>query len=73
VVTLLAITDEVNGVTTENLEYAVHDTTFRRGSSLGVSNVMLGETAQVSVSKGLLLLVHVSQLDGDDPIDEDHQ
>jgi thiamine pyrophosphokinase len=68
-VTLLAITDEVNGVTTESLEYEVHDATFRRGSSLGVSNVMVGETAQVSVTEGLLLLVHVSQLDGDEAVD----
>jgi thiamine pyrophosphokinase len=72
VITLLAITDQVTGVSTDGLEYAASGATFERGSSLGVSNVMLGETAGVSVASGLLLLIHVSQIGGEEANDEDH-
>ena len=63
VVSLLSITDRSEGVTTQGLEYAVQDARFDRGSSFGVSNVMTGDAATVSVTSGLLLLVHVSQVE----------
>ncbi len=71
VVTLLAISDIVKGVRTDGLEYAADGVTFQRGSSLGVSNVMLGGSARVSVGSGLLLLIHVCRIDDEQDIEDD--
>ena len=59
VVSLIPLTPEVGGVTTAGLFWALNDATLRFGSSLSISNEMTGTTAQVSVSQGLLLVVHV--------------
>lgn len=59
-VSLLALSDTVTGIQSENLEYALHDAQIERGSSLGVSNVMTGTEARVSVGDGVLLAVHVA-------------
>lgn len=59
VVSLIPLTPEVSGVTTAGLFWALNNATLRFGSSLGISNEMTGATARVSVSQGLLLVVHV--------------
>lgn len=58
IVTLLALTDTVTGITIDGLEYPLTNGTLERGSSRGVSNVMTGEHAKVSVADGRLLAVH---------------
>ncbi len=63
-VTLLAITPVCNGVTTIGLTYPLSGAELARGDTRGVSNVMTGDVATVSVSSGVLLVVH---RDGGDP------
>jgi len=56
IVSLVPITNCL-GVTTTNLEYPLHDAKMYVGKSLGVSNVIIKETASVSVSAGVLLVI----------------
>jgi len=57
-VSLIPIAGEAHGIRTQNLYYPLLDETLRFGPARGVSNVMLGESASVSFSQGLLLIVH---------------
>jgi thiamine pyrophosphokinase len=61
---LLSIGGDVHGVTTQGLEYALHDETLRLGPARGVSNVFINSTVVVRVRSGLLLAVHTRQRDG---------
>jgi thiamine pyrophosphokinase len=63
-VTLLAVTATCTGVTTAGLQYVLNEAELFRGDSRGVSNVMAGARARISVSNGVLLLIH---RDGGDP------
>ncbi len=56
-VSLIPLTTEVKGITTENLDYALNDFTMEIGHSLGVSNVMTSDVATVSVKEGILVLI----------------
>jgi len=56
-VSLIPIGGDAEGVSTQGLEYPLEDETLHLGSSRGVSNVLLGERAEVRVKKGLLLCV----------------
>lgn len=57
-VSLLPMTGAVRGVRTESLYYPLRDEDLLFGLARGVSNVMQGERAQVSVREGILLVVH---------------
>lgn len=57
IISLLPLTTEVTGITTQNLEYPLNGKTMRIGSSLGVSNVMLGDTASISIQDGFLIVI----------------
>ncbi len=56
-VSLIPLTTEVKGITTKNLEYALTNATMEIGNSLGVSNVMNGDVATISVGEGVLILI----------------
>jgi len=56
VVTLLPLGQDAVGVTTEGLEYALHDETLRFGPARGVSNVMTSSAARITLRAGLLLV-----------------
>ncbi|MGL4737335.1 MAG: thiamine diphosphokinase [Cellulosilyticaceae bacterium] len=56
-ISLLPLTLEVSGVTTQGLLYEVEDTTFVLGRPIGVSNEMTASEASISVSEGLLLVI----------------
>ena len=58
-VTLLALTDSVTGITTEGLEYPLSNEALNRGSSRGVSNVMVSDEVTITVAEGTLLIVHL--------------
>jgi thiamine pyrophosphokinase len=60
-VSLIPLGGDAGGITTGALEYPLAGETLRFGSSRGVSNVMLGEKAAVSLEKGLLLCVIIHQ------------
>ena len=55
IISLIPMTYEVCGVTTEGLKYPLNDGRLYFGSNLvAVSNVMLGEKAVVKIKSGLL-------------------
>ncbi len=56
-VSLLPANGAAVGVTTQGLAYPLHGETLEPGSSRGVSNVFLSETARVGLSGGVLLAV----------------
>ena len=65
-VSLISLSPEVRGLTTEGLFYPLKDYTLKRGSSLGISNEFVSETAVVSFDKGLLMVI-LSRDDKDAP------
>ena len=58
VVSLIAMKGEVIGVETRDLKYPLRHETLYQEKSRGISNVMLGDQAGVSIESGLLLCVH---------------
>lgn len=56
-VTLLALGEPASGVTTEGLAYPLANEGLDAGSTRGVSNVLVGGEATVSVARGVLLAV----------------
>ncbi len=58
-VSLIPLAGDALGVTTRGLEYPLSDGILPFGSTLGVSNVMTGSEAEVSVREGLVLMVHI--------------
>lgn len=59
IVSLIPLSAQVNGIVTHDLEYPLRGETLERGSTRGISNVMLSERAHVSWDYGTLLLVHL--------------
>lgn len=57
-VSLLPMTDEVHGITTEGLYYPLRHESLRLGPARGVSNVLVDREAIVVVEAGLLLCMH---------------
>jgi thiamine pyrophosphokinase len=61
VVSLIPVADHAHGVTTQNLEYPLDADNLLFGSTLGISNILLGEHGSVSFIKGLMLCVVIHQ------------
>lgn len=59
IVSLIALDDRVDGIVTHGLQYPLRGETLERGSTRGISNVMLDEHATVRVARGALLVVHL--------------
>jgi thiamine pyrophosphokinase len=57
-VSLLPLAGDALGVTTSGLEYALDTETLHFAATRGVSNTLLGTTATVQITAGLLLVVH---------------
>lgn len=57
IVSLLPLSEKVIGLTTKGLEYELCDFQMNIGTSRGISNVMLGEQAKVSIEKGYLFVI----------------
>ena len=58
VVSLLPLNGPASGIITEGLYYPLQHETLYPEHSRGISNVMLGEHAAISVENGLLLCIH---------------
>jgi thiamine pyrophosphokinase len=56
-VSLISLQGDARGVTTDGLEYPLQRGRLAFGSTLGVSNVLLGREATVTVEEGLLACV----------------
>jgi thiamine pyrophosphokinase len=59
IVSLIPLDTRVEGIVTDALEYPLRGETLTRGSTRGISNVMLSERAAVHWSSGTLLIVHL--------------
>lgn len=55
-ISILPLTGEVC-VNSQGLKYPLDDLVLKWGSSRGISNIMLGETASVSISGGYALII----------------
>jgi thiamine pyrophosphokinase len=58
-VSLIPLGGDAIGVSTQGLEYPLRDEILYFGATRGLSNVMLGEMAEVSLANGLLLCVMI--------------
>ncbi|MCL2224347.1 MAG: thiamine diphosphokinase [Defluviitaleaceae bacterium] len=56
IVSLIPLT-HCTGVTTKNLEYPLHNAEMFVGKGLGVSNITTADSAEVSVTEGVLLVI----------------
>lgn len=56
-ITLISLTDTVEGINTEGLYYELKDATLNFGSSLGISNEFLNDSAKISIKNGILLVI----------------
>ena len=57
-VSLIPLLGDCQEVTTVGLKWRLQGCSLQAGSSRGVSNVMLGKSARVSLKKGCLLVIH---------------
>ena len=57
VISLLPLTEECRGVTTQGLYYPLSDASLRRGTTLGISNMAVAERIKISCAQGILLVV----------------
>jgi thiamine pyrophosphokinase len=57
-ISLLPLAGDAQDVRTDGLEYPLRGETLRFGPARGVSNVMHGASARVTLSAGLLVVVH---------------
>ena len=55
---LLPLGGDALGVTTEGLQYPLHDETLFLGQARGVSNVFTVARAGITLHRGLLLVIH---------------
>jgi thiamine pyrophosphokinase len=58
IVSLLPMTERVEGIVTEGLYYPLNDESLLLGPARGVSNVMTGTSAHVRIRSGVLLAMH---------------
>jgi thiamine pyrophosphokinase len=61
-ISLIPLSSEASGITTQYLEYPLLDGALTIGSPRGVSNVMLRVKCRVTLGKGLLAVVHIRQI-----------
>lgn len=58
---LIPIESEAKGITLSGLEYPLNDETIGLGFARGISNVMMGNEAGITLRNGILLVVHTRQ------------
>ncbi len=58
---LIPVSGDAHGVTTERLEYPLHGETLYFGGTRGVSNVFIQDSATIHLDQGMLLCVVIHQ------------
>jgi thiamine pyrophosphokinase len=58
-VSLIPLTERVEGIVTRGLQYPLQNETLYLGSSRGVSNVLIAEHAEIVFDQGMVLVVHL--------------
>jgi len=56
-VSIMPLTESVEGVTTSGLKYPLENATLTKGNTLGISNEIIEREAGVKISSGILLLI----------------
>jgi len=56
-VSLIPLTQKVEGVTTSGLQYPLHQATLEKGSTLGISNKSIETGIDIQCSGGILLII----------------
>ncbi|AGB41243.1 thiamine pyrophosphokinase [Halobacteroides halobius DSM 5150] len=56
-ISLVPLTDKVTGVTLSGFKYVLNNATLKRGSTLGISNIIQSNQAQIKVKTGKLLII----------------
>jgi len=59
IVSLIPLTERVEGIVTRGLQYPLQNETLYLGSSRGVSNVLIAEHAEIVFDQGMVLVVHL--------------
>jgi thiamine pyrophosphokinase len=62
IVSLIPLTARVEGISTEGLKYPLHDETLYQNAARGISNELIRERAEIAFTRGLLLIVHLFDL-----------
>lgn len=57
IISIIPFKDDLFGVTTDGLDYSMEKGTVKCGTSLGVSNVMLGDTCHIKIEKGAAFII----------------
>jgi thiamine pyrophosphokinase len=60
-VSLIPLNENASGVSTQGLEYPLFDETLAFGATRGVSNVLIDETAEITLRQGMLLCILIRQ------------
>lgn len=58
IVSLIPLLNNVTNISTSGLKFGLNNETLYLGDSRGVSNMMIGSTAKISIKSGLLLIIH---------------
>lgn len=61
-ISIVPIFGNLEGITSENLEYPLNDETLYFGESRGVSNVMLSNSCTITAKKGMGLVIKVRKV-----------
>jgi thiamine pyrophosphokinase len=56
---LIPLSEQVDGIVTQGVKYPLRNETLFRGQARGVSNELVGDHAEISFTRGLLLIVHL--------------
>lgn len=57
---LLPLSPEVTGICLDGFQYPLQNATLRIGDTLGISNVLIGESGSIKLASGLLLVIKSS-------------
>lgn len=60
IVSIVPITNEASGIETIGLHYALTNESLIFGSTRGISNYMIKNSAEITLKKGILLAIHIS-------------
>jgi thiamine pyrophosphokinase len=56
---LIPVGGAASGVTARHVEWPLHAATLPLGAARGISNILIGPTAELSIEQGLILVVHI--------------
>lgn len=57
IISIIPFSEDLLGVTTKGLDYPLENGTIKCGTSLGVSNVMTGDSFHITIEKGKALII----------------